>query len=109
MLRQLYGLTAALALASPAYAGSLTITVPDSKDAVVVAAKDAYNARTGQSLSVAAWVKAVVKDAVVAELDLAQGQTEQDAITAKQAELNALIQSQDASRATARESSKQGW
>ena len=39
-------LTAALvAAASLAHAGQLTITVPDAKDALVVSARDAYNAR----------------------------------------------------------------
>lgn len=59
-----------LPLASLAGAGSLTLTVPDAKDAVIVQARDLYNARTGQSLTTRQFVAALVRHGIAAELAL---------------------------------------
>ena len=79
--------------------GSLTITIPDAKDPFVIAAKDAFNARTGQSLTLLAYVKDVLRRGVVNELttqqqNLAQATitTNDDACKASQAASQAAVE-----------------
>lgn len=61
--------------------GSLTITIPDAKDAIVIAAKDAYNTRTGSSLTVTQYVKEVLRRGVAGELTTQQQSFAQATVT----------------------------
>lgn len=57
-----------LLMTGPAFASSVTLTIPDAKDAVVVRARDLFNARTGQSLNTKQYLMAVIKAAIASEL-----------------------------------------
>lgn len=48
--------------------GTLCVTIPDAKDAKVIAARDLFNARQGASLNTTQYVKHIVQTAVVGEL-----------------------------------------
>ena len=58
------------AVTSIAHAGQITLTIPDSKDAKVIAARDAYNLRTEQNLTTTQFVKQMVLESIVRELVL---------------------------------------
>lgn len=73
------------ALSTTAHAGSITLTVPDDKDAIVVQARDLYNVRTGQTLTTKQYVGALVRAGVAGELALDQ-QTKADAAVKAAAE-----------------------
>lgn len=47
--------------------GTLCATIPDAKDALVIQAKDFYNARTSSSVTVLEFVKLAVRNAVLNE------------------------------------------
>lgn len=85
-----------LLIAGTALASSLTLTVPDAQDAIVVAARDAYNARTVQTLTTKQWALQVLRAAVIAEL-AQQKQAAADAIVkAKKDDLEATEKAQGA-------------
>jgi seryl-tRNA synthetase len=57
-----------LLLATAAHAGSITLTVPDEKDAIVIEARDLYNARTGQELTTKQFVMQALRRAITDEI-----------------------------------------
>lgn len=61
-----------LLFSSSAWAGSITVTIPDAKDAKVLAARDLYNTRTEQDLTVNQFVKELIRQGVVRELAIAR-------------------------------------
>lgn len=65
--------------------GSLTITIPDVKDAKVVAAKDLYNTRTGQSLTLLQYAKEILRLGVVNEFVIQAQQSAQATATSSDA------------------------
>lgn len=65
--------------------GSITITIPDAKDAIVVQATNYYNARTGQSLTVQQFVKEMARIGVVNEYALNVQSVAQATITTSDA------------------------
>lgn len=73
-----------LLLSTPAGASSVTLAVPDAKDALVVQAKDLYNARTGQTLTVKQYLMAVIKTAIANELAQDQQRESDAAVKAAQ-------------------------
>lgn len=81
---------------STAHASSITLAVPDAKDAVVVQAKDLYNARTGQTLTVKQYLMAVIKGAIAAELAQDQQRQSDAAIKAAQAAADATLKTESA-------------
>lgn len=77
--------------------GSLTITIPDAKDPFVVAAKDAYNTRTGSSLTLAQYVEEVLRRSAINELTTERQTSAQATITADDAACKAkAVESQQA-------------
>lgn len=111
MRRQQRGLIAAIVFiaASASHAGQITIAVPDAKDQAVIDARAAYNARTGESLTVIQWLKLVVRKAVVAELALKKEADSQPVIDAKQRAYQDEVEAQDQARAAAQQAADQGW
>ncbi len=87
-----------------AHAGSITLTVPDAKDAVIVRARDLYNARTGQSLTTKQYIGALVRHGIAAELGLerqraADAEVEAARKAAEQLEQQKAQEIDDANRA----------
>lgn len=89
--------------------GSLTITIPDAKDAFVLAARDSFNTRTGQSLTTVQYVKEVLKRSVVSELMLSQTQMAQATITASNATCEAQRLASEAALQSYFETNFAGW
>lgn len=90
-------------------AGSLTITIPDAKDAKVAQARNLYNARTGQSLTIEQYVKEAVRRAVVGELVITQQETTQAAIEGVDAAAKATIAALAPTPAAVQDEENQGW
>lgn len=89
--------------------GSLTITIPDAKDPFVVAAKDAYNTRTGQSLTLTQYVKEVLRRGVVNDLTTQQQTFAQRTVTTKSAECQAEFLATQAAVDTYLNTQLGGW
>lgn len=65
--------------------GSITITIPDAKDAIVVQARDYYNTRNGTSLTTTAFVKEMARVGIVNEYALNAQTSAQATVTASDA------------------------
>lgn len=60
------------------FSGTQCATINDAKDALVVAARNSYNSRTGQSLTTGEYLREIIRSAVVGELKMGADENAQD-------------------------------
>lgn len=94
-MRHILGIVLFL-IATSAAASSITLSVPDNQDATVVAGRDAYNTRTGQTLTTKQWILQVMRASVIAELAQQQQAAAEAAVKAAQATFDAAQAAQAA-------------
>lgn len=89
--------------------GSITITIPDVKDAIVVQATNYYNARTGQSLTVSQFVKEMARIGVMNEYALNAQALAQATITTSDAANKAAAAAAQATAQSVINAQSTGW
>lgn len=102
-------LIALMLTAHPTLAVEQCITVTTDQAQQVAAAKDSFNARTGQSLSAVLWVKYSIRAAVLAELARSHDDTLQTTVEAAKASYEGAIATAEATRRAAVEAELGGW